>query len=72
VTFKDLKKRISLEITQEQSKLFERLLDKSFWIWNIEEHKQEYIELTDIAALTMSSVCLRKMVLINLSMTMKK
>jgi hypothetical protein len=42
LTFKDLKKRVSLEITaQEESGLFERLQNKPFWIWNIEEHKQE-------------------------------
>jgi hypothetical protein len=41
VTFKDLKKRVSLETTfQQQSKLLERLLNKPFWIWNIEEHKR--------------------------------
>jgi len=46
VTFKDLKKRLSLETTtlQQQSKAFELLRNKPFWIWNIEEHKQEYIE----------------------------
>jgi hypothetical protein len=44
VTFKDLKKRVSLEATtQQQSKLTERLHNKSFWIWNIDEHKQEDI-----------------------------
>ena len=42
MTFKDLKKRVSsLEITQEQYRLFERLQNKPFWIWNIEEHKHE-------------------------------
>ena len=41
MTFKELKKRVSLEITSQQTKLFERLLDKPFWIWNIEEHKLE-------------------------------
>ncbi len=41
MTFKDLKKRISLEITSQQAKLFERLQKKPFWIWNIEEHKLE-------------------------------
>jgi hypothetical protein len=40
VTFKELKKRVSLEVTQQQSKLSERLLNKPFWIWNTEEHKQ--------------------------------
>jgi hypothetical protein len=43
VTFKDLKKRVSLEVAQQQSRLFERLQNKPFWIWNIEEHKQQDI-----------------------------
>jgi hypothetical protein len=42
VTFKDLKKRISLEATtNQQSKLFEKLQNKPFWIWNIKEHKRQ-------------------------------
>jgi hypothetical protein len=44
VTFKDLRKIVTLEaITaqQQQSKLFQMLQDKPFWIWNIVEHKQE-------------------------------
>jgi hypothetical protein len=41
LTFKDLKKRVStLEITQEYHSL-ERLRNKPFWIWDIEQHKQE-------------------------------
>jgi hypothetical protein len=45
MTFKDLKKRVGLEtISQQQSKLFGRLQNKPFWIWNIEEHKQEDIK----------------------------
>jgi hypothetical protein len=44
VTFKDLKKRVSLETTtQHQSRLTEKLRHKPFWIWNIDEHKQEDI-----------------------------
>jgi hypothetical protein len=39
VTFKDLKKRVSLE-TYGQNIFFERLRDKLFWFWNIEELKQ--------------------------------
>jgi hypothetical protein len=42
VTFKDLKKRVSLGTTtagQQQSMLFERLQNKPFWIWDIVEHK---------------------------------
>jgi hypothetical protein len=35
VTFKDLKNRISIETTG-QHRLFERLRNKSFWIWDIE------------------------------------
>ena len=42
LTFKDLKKRVSLQTTQG-SQLFERVKDKPIWIWNIEEHKQEDI-----------------------------
>jgi hypothetical protein len=44
VTFKDLKKRVNLEATtKQQSWLFERLHNKPFWIWNVEEHKQQDI-----------------------------
>ncbi|MFL6399837.1 MAG: DEAD/DEAH box helicase family protein, partial [Nitrososphaeraceae archaeon] len=43
MTFKDLKKRVSLEFTQQQSRLFERLQNKPFWIWDVQEHKQEDI-----------------------------
>jgi hypothetical protein len=42
LTYKDLKKRVSLEVAQ-QSKLFERLQNKLFWIWNIDDHMQEDI-----------------------------
>jgi hypothetical protein len=42
LTFKDLKKRVILETTlEQQSKTLERLRNKPFWIWNIEEHKIE-------------------------------
>ena len=44
MTFKDLKKRVSLEISQLKPILFNRLQNKPFWIWNIEEHKREYIK----------------------------
>jgi hypothetical protein len=44
MTFKDLKRRVSLEVAQQYSKLFERLQGKPFWIWNIQEHKQEDIK----------------------------
>jgi hypothetical protein len=44
LTFKELHKRVSLETTtQHQSKLTEKLHNKPFWIWNIDEHKQEDI-----------------------------
>jgi hypothetical protein len=44
LTFKDLKKRVSLEATTEQqSRLTNRLYNKPFWIWNIKEHEQQYI-----------------------------
>jgi hypothetical protein len=45
VTFKDLQKLIqSQSDTSEQTKLFERLKNKPFWIWNVEDHKQEDIK----------------------------
>jgi hypothetical protein len=46
LTFKDLKKIVSLHAatTQQQYRLTERLHNKPFWIWNIEEHKQEDIK----------------------------
>jgi hypothetical protein len=44
VTFKDLKKRVSLETAQQQSRLFQMLLNMPFWNWNIEEHKKEDIK----------------------------
>jgi hypothetical protein len=45
VTFKDLKKRVSLEVSQEQSRLIDRLQGKPFWIWDKQQqHKQEDIK----------------------------
>ncbi|MFL6370376.1 MAG: hypothetical protein ACJ72F_06045, partial [Nitrososphaeraceae archaeon] len=44
MTFKDLKEKVSLEIIQQQFKLLDVYKDKPFWIWNIEEHKQEDIK----------------------------
>ena len=45
MTFKDLKKRVSAtHEVQQQTRLFERIRDKSFWIWEIEQHKQVDIE----------------------------
>jgi hypothetical protein len=43
MTFKDLRKRISSSNQQQQQQThsFDKLQDKPFWIWNIEEHKQE-------------------------------
>jgi hypothetical protein len=37
---KDLKKRVSSEVTQQQSRLTE-LHNKPFWIWNVEDHRKE-------------------------------
>jgi hypothetical protein len=42
MTFKELKKRISNnQQQQQQTQYFDKLQNKPFWIWNIEEHKQE-------------------------------
>jgi hypothetical protein len=44
LTFRNLKKRVRLEATtQRQYRLTERLHNKPFWIWDVEEHKQEDI-----------------------------
>jgi hypothetical protein len=43
VTFKDLKKRVALETSQQQTRFFERLQNKPFWIWDRHYHKQEDI-----------------------------
>jgi hypothetical protein len=50
VTFKDLKKKVSLELALQQSKLFGGLDNKPFWIWNIEEHEKRMSKQKDIAA----------------------
>jgi hypothetical protein len=42
VTFKDLKKRVTLETAQE-SKALEGLHNKPFWIWDQQKHKLEDI-----------------------------
>jgi hypothetical protein len=44
VTFKDLQKLIHSQQNTEQNKLFDKLRDKPFWIWDIQEHKQEDIK----------------------------
>src|SRR6476660_6131148 len=42
MTFKDLKKRVSSNLqTEQQNRLFQRLRDKPYWIWDTEEHKRE-------------------------------
>jgi hypothetical protein len=43
LTFKDLKKRVNLETTVQQTKVFEILLNKPFWIWDPQKHKLEDI-----------------------------
>ena len=44
MTFRDLKKRVTVEIAQEQSILFKRLRTKPFWICDIEEHRKKDIK----------------------------
>jgi hypothetical protein len=45
LTFKDLKKRFSdtTQLQQLQTRLFDICKNRPFWIWNVEEHKQEDI-----------------------------
>jgi hypothetical protein len=40
VTFKDLQKLIHYQQKPEQNKLFDKLRNKPFWIWNVEQHKK--------------------------------
>jgi hypothetical protein len=49
IVFKDLQKLVSYSQQQQQKEntrkeLFQRLQNKPFWIWDIEEHKLEDIE----------------------------
>jgi hypothetical protein len=47
VVFKDLQKLVQHSQQQKENKtkeLFQRLQGKSFWIWNIVEHKQEDVK----------------------------
>jgi hypothetical protein len=41
VTFKELRKRVTLETSHPQFRLREILKNKPFWIWDVEEHKQQ-------------------------------
>jgi hypothetical protein len=46
VTFKDLKKRVSITQEAEQRySLFDRLNGRPFWIWDVEEHKHADIAI---------------------------
>jgi hypothetical protein len=67
LTFKDLKKRVTLEAQQQQSRLFERLQNKPFWIWDKQQHKQ-----VEIAALLVSLAYHKKMEMISNYIIMKK
>ncbi len=45
MTFKDLKKRVSSSLeTTHSHRLFDKLCNKPFWIWNIEQHEHEDIQ----------------------------
>ena len=43
MTFKELKKRVTLETAQKRSRLFDICRDKPFWIWHQEQNKLEDI-----------------------------
>jgi hypothetical protein len=71
VTFRDLRKRVCIE-AQQQFRLFERLQSKPFWIWNIEEHKQEISKQMDFVASIILLAYHRRMEMINHFTIMKK
>ncbi|MFL6402218.1 MAG: hypothetical protein ACJ71M_01885 [Nitrososphaeraceae archaeon] len=73
MTFKDLKKRVSLEtIFHQQSKLSELLKHNPFWIWDIKEHKQEDIRTNGYCCFNHIIGLPNKDGLISLSMAMKR
>jgi hypothetical protein len=43
LTFKDLQKLVHSQTTSDQIKLFERLRDKPFWIWDLAKAKEQVI-----------------------------
>lgn len=43
MTFKDLRKRFSLETIRQEHLPFDRLKNKRFWFWNSEQHMREDI-----------------------------
>jgi hypothetical protein len=44
LTFKDLQKLVHSQSNSQQTELFQRLRNKPFWIWDIEDHKREDIK----------------------------
>ena len=44
MTFKDLKRRVTIETAQQQYRLTEKLQNKPFWIGDKQEHKLEDIK----------------------------
>ena len=63
IVFKDLQKLVSHSQREENTRkeLFQRLKNKPFWTWNIEEHKQEDINTEETAASIISLDYLLKM-----------
>ena len=43
MTLRDLKLRISKQVSSTQDKRLDILNNKPFWIWDKEEHKKQYI-----------------------------
>jgi hypothetical protein len=72
LTFKDLNIKVSLEITSQQTKLFEELLNKPFWILDIQQYKQEDIKTMETAALITLLDFIKKMQLIDLYIAIRK
>ncbi|MGA7043360.1 MAG: hypothetical protein WBL88_07675 [Nitrososphaeraceae archaeon] len=72
MTFKDLKKRVTLEATQHRSKLSERLLTNHFGYGILNSINKKTLELMTIAASITLFVYHREMAMINLSMIISK
>ena len=51
MTFRELKKRANVDQNLQQYKFFDKLRNKPFWIWYVQDHKLEDFRTKDIAVL---------------------
>jgi hypothetical protein len=73
VVFKDLQKLVNQSQRKQNSSndVLDMLRDKPFWIWNIDEHKQEAVDTKGVAVLIILLVYLSSKKWKNQSLIMK-